>query len=148
MYEGTLWTATWNPAKKDFDMDQTHDFAAQGAGVPLEIYFSPKADRMYVTTAKPGHLHIFDLSGTPGRPRLLKSIPTAEGAHHVAFTKDGRYALVQNTLLNLPGMSDGSITVIDLKAEKVVGSVDTLKNDGYNPNSIVLLPDWNDLAGH
>lgn len=148
MYEGTLWTATWNAAKKDFDMDQTHDFAAQGAGVPLEIYFNPKADRMYVTTAKPGHLHIFDLSGTPGRPRLLKSIPTAEGAHHVAFTKDGRYAFVQNTLLNLPGMSDGSITVIDLKAEKVVGSVDTLKNDGYNPNSIVLLPDWNDLAGH
>jgi DNA-binding beta-propeller fold protein YncE len=148
MYEGTLWTATWNAAKNDFDMDQAHDFAAQGAGVPLEIYFSPKADRMYVTTAKPGHLHIFDLSGTPGRPRLLKSIPTAEGAHHVAFTKDGRYAFVQNTLLNLPGMSDGSITVIDLKAEKVVGSVDTLKNDGYNPNSIVLLPDWNDLAGH
>jgi DNA-binding beta-propeller fold protein YncE len=148
MYEGTLWTATWNAAKKDFDVDQAHDFAAQAAGVPLEIYFNPKADRMYVTTAKPGHLHIFDLSGDPRRPRLLKSIATAEGAHHVAFTKDWRYAFVQNTLLNLPGMSDGSITVIDLKTEKVVGSVDTLKNDGYNPNSIVLLPDWNDLAGH
>jgi len=26
--------------------------------------------------------------------------------------------------------------------------VDTLKNAGYNPNSIVLLPQWNDLAGH
>ena len=80
--------------------------------------------------------------------RSLTSIATAEGAHHVAFTKDWRYAFVQNTLLNLPGMSDGSITVIDLKTEKVVGSVDTLKNDGYNPNSIVLLPEWNDLAGH
>jgi DNA-binding beta-propeller fold protein YncE len=148
MYEGTLWTATWNPAKKDFDIEQAHDFSAQSAGVPLEIYFSPKADRMYVTTAKPGHLHIFDVSRTPARPRLLKSIPTAEGAHHVAFTRDGRYAFVQNTLLNLPGMSDGSITVVDLKAEKVVGSVDTLKNSGYNPNSIVLLPEWNDLAGH
>lgn len=78
----------------------------------------------------------------------MKSIPTAEGAHHVAFTKDWRYAFVQNALLNLPGMSDGSITIVDLKQQKVIGSVDTLKNKGYNPNSIVLLPQWNDLAGH
>ena len=78
--------------------------------MPLEIYFNKKADRMYLTTAKPGHVHIFDTTN-PNQPKLLKSIPTAEGAHHVAFTKDGRYAFVQNTLLNLPGMSDGSITV-------------------------------------
>jgi DNA-binding beta-propeller fold protein YncE len=148
MYEGTLWTATWNAAKKDFDVRQVHDFAAQSAGVPLEIYFSKKVDRMYVTTAKPGHLHIFGLNAGPGTPRLLKSIATAEGAHHVAFTKDGRYAYVQNALLNLPGMSDGSITVIDLKSQKAIGTVDTLKNKGYNPNSLVLLPRWNDPAGH
>lgn len=148
MYGGTLWTATWNPAKKDFDVEQAHDFSAQKAGVPLEIYFNTKANRMYVTTAKPGHLHIFDIAGNPAKPKLLKSIATAEGAHHVAFTKDWRYAYVQNALLNLPGMSDGSITIVDLKAEKVIGSVDTLKNKGYNPNSIVLLPRWNELAGH
>ena len=147
MYGGTLWTATWNASKKDFDVAQAHDFAAQGAGVPLEIYFNTKADRMYVTTAKPGHLHIFDV-GNAAKPKLLKSIATAEGAHHVAFTKDGHYAFVQNALLNLPGMSDGSVTVVDLKAEKVVGSMDTLKNSGLNPNSMVLLPKWNDLAGH
>jgi 6-phosphogluconolactonase (cycloisomerase 2 family) len=148
MYGGSLWTATWNAGKKDFDVALAHDFSAQGAGVPLEIYFSPKSDRMYVTTAKPGHLHIFDLKAGPAKPKLVKSIATAEGAHHVAFTKDWRYAFVQNTLLNLPGMSDGSITIVDLKQEKVIGSVDTLKNKGYNPNSIVLLPKWNHLAGH
>jgi DNA-binding beta-propeller fold protein YncE len=148
MYGGSLWTASWNAAKKDFTVALAHDFSAQGAGVPLEIYFSPKSDRMYVTTAKPGHLHIFDLKAGPAKPKLTKSIAVAEGAHHVAFTKDWRYAFVQNALLNLPGMSDGSITVVDLKAEKVIGSVDTLKNKGYNPNSIVLLPKWNHLAGH
>ncbi len=148
MYGGTLWTAVWNPAKKDFEVEQVHDFAEQKAGVPLEIYFNKKADRMYVTTAKPGHLHIFDTGANPAKPKLLKSIPTAEGAHHVAFTKDWRYAYVQNALLNLPGMSDGSITIVDLKTEKVIGSIDTLKNKGYNPNSMVLLPKWNDLAGH
>jgi DNA-binding beta-propeller fold protein YncE len=148
MYGGTLWSASWNAARKDFDVDLAHDFSAQKVGVPLELYFSPKSDRLYVTTAKPGHLHIFAVGAKPSKPKLLKSIATAEGAHHVAFTKDWRYAYVQNALLNLPGMSDGSITVVDLKQEKVVGSVDTLKNKGYNPNSIVLLPKWNQLAGH
>lgn len=148
MYGGSLWSATWNAPKKSFDVALAHDFSAQKAGVPLEIYFSPKSDKMYVTTAKPGHLHIFDLKAGPAKPKLLKSIAIAEGAHHVAFTKDWRYAFVQNALLNLPGMSDGSITIVDLKEEKVIGSVDTLKNKGYNPNSIVLLPKWNHLAGH
>ena len=147
MYGGTLWTATWNKGKKDFDVDQVHDFNPAGIGVPLEIYFNAKGDRMYVTTAKPGHLHIFDTTKA-GKPKLLKSIATAEGAHHVAFTKDGRYAFVQNALLNLPGMSDGSVTIVDLKSEKVVGSMDALKLKGLNPNSMVLLPKWNDLAGH
>lgn len=148
MYGGSLWSASWNAARKDFEVALAHDFSAQGAGVPLEIYFSPKSDLMYVTTAKPGHLHIFDLKAGPANPRLAKSIAIAEGAHHVAFTKDWRYAFVQNALLNLPGMSDGSITIVDLKGQKVIGSVDTLKNRGYNPNSIVLLPKWNHLAGH
>jgi len=148
MYAGTLSTATWDPVKKSFKVQQVFDFAQIKAGVPLELYFNRKGSRMYVTTAKPGHFHIFDISKNPGDPKLLKSIATAEGAHHVAFTLDGRYAFVQNALLNLPGMSDGSITVIDMQKETVIGSVDTLKNKGFNPNSIVLLPQWNDPAGH
>lgn len=148
MYGNSLSVAVWDPAKKDFSVRQAYDFAPHKMGVPLEMYFNDRADRFYVTTAKPGHFHIFDVSGDPTNPRLLKTLPAAEGAHHVAFTKDWRYAFVQNSLLNLPGMSDGSITVIDLRQEKVVGSVDTLKNQGFNPNSIVLLPEWNHLAGH
>ncbi len=148
MFGGTLWTATWDEAKKDFTVAEAHDFSAQQAGVPLEMYFSPDGARMFVTTAKPGQMHIFDLKGHPGQPKLLKSIPAAEGAHHIAFTKDGKYAFVQNALLNLPGMSDGSITVIDLKTDAVVASIDTLKNTGFNPNSMVLLPQWNALMGH
>jgi DNA-binding beta-propeller fold protein YncE len=148
MYEGTMWAAVWNAAKKDFEVMQAYDFGAVKAGVPLEMYFNEKGDRFYVTTAKPGKLHIFGVGKDPTKPKLLKTLAAAEGAHHVAFTKDWRYAFVQNALLNLPGMSDGSITVIDLKTEKVVKSVNTLKNAGYNPNSIVLLPQWNHLAGH
>ncbi|MGO4468223.1 hypothetical protein [Pseudoduganella sp. RAF53_2] len=148
MYGGTLWTASWKPEKKDFEVAQAYDFADLKAGVPLEIYFNKNGSRMYVTTAKPGHLHIFDISSKVGEPKLVKSIPAAEGAHHVAFTKDGKYAFVQNALLNLPGMSDGAVTVVDLQSGTAVASMDTLKNAGLNPNSIVLLPQWNDLMGH
>jgi hypothetical protein len=148
MFGGTLWTATWDAQKKDFDVAQVFDFASVKAGIPLEIYFNRKADRLYVTTAKPGHLHIFDISKSAGKPELLKSIPTAEGSHHVGITKDEKLAFVQNSLLNLPGMSDGSITVVDLEKGEVIGSIDTLKDQGFNPNSIVLLPQWNHPAGH
>jgi len=37
-------------------------------------------------------------------------------------------------------MSDGSITVIDLTKDTVLGSIDTLKAQGFNPNCIMLLP--------
>ncbi len=148
MNAGTLSVAVWDSMKKDFNVRQVFDFGPHKAGVPLEMYFNKEADRFYVTTAKPGHFHIFDISGDPTKLRLLKTLPAAEGAHHVAFTKDWRYAFVQNSFLNLPGMSDGSITVIDLKAETVVGNIDTLKNEGFNPNSMVLLPEWDDRAGH
>jgi hypothetical protein len=45
-------------------------------------------------------------------------------------------------------MGDGSVTVIDLEEEEVVKSMVTLKNQGFNPNSIVLLPEWHHDAGH
>ena len=148
MFGGTLWTATWNRSKKDFEVAQVYDFNPIKAGVPLEMYFNEAVDRLYVTTANPGKFHIFDISDGPMTPKLIKTLPAAAGAHHVAFTKDERYAFVQNALLNLPGMDDGSITVIDLKQQKVVRSMDTLKNLGLNPNLIVLLPRWNHVGGH
>ncbi|MEM7222250.1 MAG: YncE family protein [Pseudomonadota bacterium] len=148
MFGGSLWTATWNPEKSDFEMAEAYDFADIKAGVPLEMYFNKRGNRLYLTTANPGQFHIFDIGQDLAKPKLIKSLATGGGAHHVALTKDGRYAFVQNALLNLPGMSDGTITVIDLPKAQVVAQIDSLQKAGYNPNSIVLLPQWNDLAGH
>ena len=53
-----------------------------------------------------------------------------------------------NNLRNLPGISDGSITVIDLGAMTVIGSLDSLKDQGLNPNSLTAMPDWYHQAGH
>ena len=148
MFGGTLSAAVWDPAKKDFAVRVVHDFGGAKAGVPLEMYFNRKGDRLYVTTAKPGHFHIFDVSQDVLAPKLRKTLPAGGGAHHVALTPDERMAYVQNSLLNLPGMSDGTITVIDLEKEEVHGTLDTFSKRGFNPNMIVLLPDWYHPAGH
>ncbi|MHA1164707.1 MAG: YncE family protein [Alphaproteobacteria bacterium] len=148
MFGHSLWALKWNPGKKNFKVSEIFDFTTVKQGVPLEMYFNGKGDRLYITTAKPGALHIFDISADLMKPKLLKSLKTGEGAHHVAITKDEKLAFVQNALLNLPGMSDGSITVVDLVGLKVVGTINTLKDQGLNPNSMVLLPKWNSLAGH
>jgi len=148
MYGNALWTATWTPETEDFEVAEAFRFDDRTAAVPLELYFNDDGSRLYVTTAKPGHVHVFDIAEDPARPKLVASIPAAEGAHHVAFNKDMSMAWVQNSLLNLPGMSDGAITVIDLERHEQVASIDTLKDEGLNPNSIVLLPEWNHPAGH
>lgn len=148
MQGGTLWTLTWNEKAQDFDAAEAFDFASEEAAMPLEIYFSDDATTMYVTTAKPGKVHVFDIAGKVTEPKLVKTYSTAEGAHHIAFTKDGKMGFVQNSLLNLPGMSDGEITVVDMKNHSVTHRIDTFKEKGFNPNCIVLLPEWNHLAGH
>lgn len=142
MLEGTLWAGVWNPNSKDFSFQQVDDYSARGHGMPLEMLYNRKGDRLFLTTAKSGHVNVYD-NADPQHPKFLKAIPAAPGAHHLVLSPDEQYLFVQNSLLNLPGMSDGSITVIDVTKGEAIASVDTLKNQGFNPNCIVLLP-----AGH
>ncbi len=140
MLEGTLWTGTWDPTTKTFSFQQVDDYGPRQQGMPLEMLYNAKGDRLYVTTAKPGFVNLYDNSD-PRQPKFLQAIAAAPGAHHTVLSPDERYLFVQNSLLNLEGMSDGSITVIDLsKGGKVLGSIETLKSQGFNPNCIMLLP--------
>ena len=139
MLEGTLWSGVWNSESKDFSFQQIDDYGPRKQGVALEMLYNKKGNRLYVTTAKPGHVNVYDNSD-PRHPKFLKAIAAAAGAHHLVLSQDEQYLFVQNSLLNLPGMSDGSITVIDLLKGEPIASVDTLKNQGFNPNCIVLLP--------
>ena len=139
MLEGTLWAGVWDPKSKAFSFHQIDDFGPRQQGMPLEMLYNAKGDRLFVTTAKPGFVNLYD-NTDPRQPKFLKTIPAAAGAHHSVLSPDERYLFVQNSLLNLEGMSDGSITVIDLKNDKVLGSIDTLKAQGFNPNCIMLLP--------
>lgn len=139
MMEGTLWAGVWDPKSKAFSFHEIDDFGPRQQGMPLEMLYNAKGDRLFVTTAKPGLVNLYDNSN-PLQPKFLKTIAAAAGAHHSVLSPDERYLFVQNSLLNLEGMSDGSITVIDLKHDKVLGSIDTLKAQGFNPNCIMLLP--------
>ncbi len=147
MFGNTLWTGIWNSMKQNFSFSPVFDFNPLKQGVPLEIYYNHSLDRMYISTANPGYFNIFDIKN-PAKPRLLKAIPTAPGSHHVVFSPDERYAFVQNSLLNLPNMSDGSITVVDLQNFTVKTSIDTFKNQGLNPNCIVMMPKWHHDNAH
>jgi DNA-binding beta-propeller fold protein YncE len=145
MLEATLWKATWRPATETFEFEQFEDLGPRGQGVPLEVYFNGDATRAFVSTAKPGHLNIYDITD-PNAPRHLATATAAAGAHHMVFSPDGRLAYVQNSLLNLDGMSDGSISVIELETAEQIDSIDTLKDAGLRPNSIILLPEFG--GGH
>ncbi|MDD2725445.1 MAG: YncE family protein [Methylovulum sp.] len=147
MFGGTMWAGVWDQDSKELKFREIYDFNPIKQGVPLEIYFNHDHNRMFVTTANPGALNVFDIS-QPTQPKLLKSIPTAGGAHHVVFSPDEHYAFVQNSFLNLPKMDDGSISVIDLVKMEKTASIDTLKEQGFNPNCIVMLPEWHHDDAH
>lgn len=111
------------------------------------LRFNTAGDRAYVTTALPGHLNAFDISD-PRAPRHLYAVEAAGGAHHLVFSPDGQRAYVQNSLINLPGMNDGSISVIDLAAGEKIGSIDTFKDAGLTINTIVLTAEAEDFHAH
>lgn len=86
LFEGKLWTATWQTNTHKFEFQAVYDFSEIKQAMPLEIYFNQAHNRLYVTTANPGALNIFDISSKT-KPRLIKSIPTAGGrasCRHIA----------------------------------------------------------------
>ena len=147
MITSDIWAVTWNADTESFDAEEVFDLTTVGGALPLEMYLTDDNTRMYVTTAKSGMLHSFDISNLM-EPKHLKTIKTGGGAHHVAIDKAGNYLFVQNSFVNLPGMHEGTVTVVDRDTMEVVRQMTTLRDRGLTPNSIVLLPQWNDLAGH
>ena len=149
MMENSLWALKWDYKLKTFITKEIFDFRENDKSLmPLEIYYNNNLTRAYITSANPGKIHVFDISQDKMSPILIKSLKTAGGSHHVAITKNEEFAYVQNGLLNILGINDGSITVVDLKNLKVIDTIDTFKSDGKVPNSITLLPEWYNSAGH
>lgn len=145
--EGSLWLAEWQPETEEFTFREEFRFDELGQGMTLEVYFNAAGDRAYVTSANPGHLNAFDITD-PRSPKHLWATETAGGAHHLVFSPDGRRAYVQNSLLNIEGMNDGSISVIDLETGEKTDSIDTFKEAGLTVNAIALTPEAEDFHSH
>ena len=71
MLEGTLWAGVWDPKTKAFTFNQIDDFGPREQGMPLEMLYNAKGDRLFVTTAKPGFVNIYD-NTDPRQPKFLQ----------------------------------------------------------------------------
>ncbi len=140
MFAPKLRVATWDASVLEFKIETVFDFTPLKSSFLMELTNNSSQGRLYVTEAKPGRLHVLKISQKPLSLKLIKTIKLAEGARQAALSRDGKYIFIQNSYLNLPGMSDGTITVVEQKSLKVVGSMNILKDQGLNPNSIILLP--------
>lgn len=145
--EGSLWTAQWQPGSEEFAFREAYRLDELGQSMTLEVYFNGAGDKAYVTSALPGNLTAFDIT-EPLAPKHIWTAEAAGGAHHLVFSEDGSRAYVQNSLLNLEGMNDGSISVIDLANGEKIDSIDTFKAAGLTINTIVLTPEAEGAHSH
>lgn len=139
---GDIWVAAYNTGTGLFD-----EFAKkaqgedQGFGVPLEFYIHQNQygeSELYVTFAAPGAINVYGLDELPELP-LRRTLLTGAGAHHLAFfeTASGREVLVsQNNLVNIEGLNDGTLMVVDIYTGEVLGTLDMPAEYGLMPESI------------
>jgi DNA-binding beta-propeller fold protein YncE len=137
MFEGSLWAGVWDEGSKDFQFKVVDDLTTRGQSVPLEMYVGPDG-YLYVSFGVPGGVNVYDIAD-PLAPRLLQTLPADAGAHHIVFSPDEKYMIVQNNLLNLEKMNAGTISVVDLESGRLAARVDSFVKRGLQPASIILM---------
>lgn len=137
MLDATIWAAIWDESTQAFEFNVVDDGAARGQSWPLEMALGPDGN-LYVSFAQPGVVNVYNLDD-PTSPRLIETLPTEAGAHHIEFSADGAYLFVQNNMLNLDGMNAGTISVLDRKSGEIVATINAFNEAGLKPESIMLL---------
>lgn len=141
-----IWIAPYDEAAGQFGkFIEVVDGSAEGLGVALEFYIGPGEDPdsdddklLYVSFGVPGLVNVYSLDNLP-ELELVKTLPAAAGAHHMAFFKSaaGRELLVvQNNLLNLPGLNAGTLTIVDIHSGELVSTVNLPEDMGLLPESL------------
>lgn len=104
----------------------------RGTGPGPSLIIGPyPGDRYLVSVEQADSVHVFDAGGFT----FSASYPTGERPFPPAATSDGRLAFV-------PGYADGTVTVVDLFNDRVLGTVPV----GVNPSGGVVLPGDIDYA--
>jgi len=100
--------------------------------MPADIYLTPDDKHLLVALTGDKQVEVYDVSGAS--PKLVKRIPTGNGAHSFRSLGDKRHLLVSNRAAN-------TISKIDLQSFTVV---DTLPGPG-GPDDMEILPDGKTL---
>jgi hypothetical protein len=139
---GDIWVASYNSDTGLFnEFEKKVEGGDQGFGVALEfyIYENRKGEKeLYVSFASPGAINVYSLDALPDLP-LKRTLMTGAGAHHMAFfeTKSGREVLVsQNNLINIEGLNDGTLMVVDIYTGENLGTLDMVAKYGLMPESV------------
>ncbi|MDQ3460261.1 MAG: hypothetical protein M3498_13335 [Deinococcota bacterium] len=142
MLGGDIWIAAYDESTQSYGEFQKaiegDDF---GLSWPLELYIHTNQlseTELYVSFGKPGTVHVYSFENLP-ELTLKRSLPAAAGAHHMVFftTASGREVMViQNNLLNLDELNDGSLMVVDIHTGDVLATLDLAGEHGLMPESI------------
>ena len=137
MLDGTLWALVWNSQTESFDANLVYDGKTSDQNMPLDITFGPN-ENLYVSFAIPGVVNEYSLED-PKNPKLLRTLPAQNGAHHVLFSTDNKYMFVQNNLLNLDGLNAGTISVVDFQTGNTITTLDDFVEKGMMIESLDIL---------
>jgi DNA-binding beta-propeller fold protein YncE len=142
MLSGDVWIAPYDESTRSYGEFQKavegDDF---GLSWPLEFYIhtSQRGEtELYISFAQPGVVNVYSLEDLP-ELTLKRTLPAAAGAHHMVFfsAPSGREVMVvQNNLLNLDGLNDGSLMVVDIDTGEVLATLDLAGEHGFMPESI------------
>ncbi|MDH5463917.1 MAG: DUF1264 domain-containing protein [Nitrosopumilus sp.] len=145
MLDGTIWVLVWDEETQSFEPKLVDDGTEREHSWPLDLNIGPKGN-LYVSFAIPGVVNEYSLEN-PEQPKLLRTLPAQQGAHHVLFSPDNQYMFVQNNLLNLDGLNAGTISVVDFKTGKTITTLDNFTEQGMMIESLdLLMPNSNAMV--
>jgi DNA-binding beta-propeller fold protein YncE len=145
MLDGTIWVLIWDEKTESFEPKLVDDGTKREHSWPLDLNIGPKGN-LYVSFAIPGVVNEYSLEN-PEQPKLLRTLPAQQGAHHVLFSTDNQYMFVQNNLLNLDGLNAGTISVVDFETGKTVTTLDNFTEQGMMIESLdLLIPNSNAIV--
>lgn len=121
--QGKIWfTAEQSRCVGRYDpaTDKVDWVMGTGAGISHMVVLTPDASKLYTANIVDGTVTSIELKPTPGRPPLLKHIPTGERTEGIAISPDGREVWAGNNL-------GGDIAVIDTTKDEVVKKLPSSK---------------------
>lgn len=90
---------------------------------PIQVPVHPSNKYLYVPDMRNGAVHKIDIE----KFEVTQDIPTASGAHGIAYSFDGKIAYVTNTW-------DNSLSVLDIESHSVVKKIEV----GLKPNGVAV----------